>query len=345
MLRQALGGRTVDGERGVILIHRFLVPPALFCALAISAAFFFSAIASAQSSKASSWTARTATGQPDIEGYWSGATITPFERPAALGDKAFLTEEEAAKLEEQARRSGGGPPRANNDVGAELWLDRGSKVVKTRQSSLVVEPENGLVPLTAAAEAKRDYNRAHETDSYEYMGVWDRCITRGVPANMFPAGHNNAYQIIQPPGKVVIISEMIHDARVIPLDGSPHPPSSVRLWNGDSRGHWEGNTLVVETTNFNAKGSIATSAVEGRIKGVPQSEALHLVERFTRTDAGTLNYEVTIQDPPMYAKPWKVAIPLVRDENYRMFEYACSEGNHAVELILGGGRARDRAAR
>jgi len=283
-------------------------------------------------------------GQPDIEGYWSNATITPFERPAALAGKEFLTEAEAAKLEEQARNPLAGPPR-EGDVGTELWIDRGSKVVKTRQTSLVVDPPDGRVPLTAAAEAKRDYNRAHETDSYQYMSVWDRCITRGVPAGMFPSGHNNAYQIIQTPGRVVIVSEMIHDARVIPLDGSPHPPANVRFWNGDSRGHWEGKTLVVDTTNFNDKGSIATSAVQGRLRGIPQSEALHVVERFTRTDADTLSYEVTIEDPAMYTRPWKVAIPLAREEGYRMFEYACHEGNTAVELILGGARVKERRGR
>jgi hypothetical protein len=222
-------------------------------------------------------------------------------------------------------------------------LDSGTQVVKSRQTSLVVDPPDGRVPLTRAAEAKRDYNHAHESDSYVYMSVWDRCITRGVPGGMFPAGYNNAYQIIQVPGQVLIVSEMIHNARVIPVDGSPHLPADVRLWDGDSRGHWEGNTLVVDTTNFNDKGWIATSAATGRVKGIPQTEALHVVERFTRTDADTLNYEVTIEDSNMYTKPWKVAIPLARDDTYQMYEYACHEGNEAVELILRGGRAQDEA--
>ncbi len=316
--------------------HQLLVSATALIAIAS----FVPVHAFAQSAKsATSWTKRAA-GQPDIEGYWSSATITSFERPPALAGKEFLTDEEAAKLEQQARTPA--TPR-DGDVGTELWIDRGTKVVSTHQTSLVVEPSDGRVPLTKAAEAKRDYNRAHETDSYEYMSVWDRCITRGVPAGMFPSGHNNAYQIIQTPGQVVIVSEMIHDARVIPLDARPHPPANVRLWNGDSRGHWEGNTLVVDTTNFNSKGSIATSAVQGRLRGVPQSEALHVVERFTRTGAATLNYEVTIDDPPMYTQPWRVAIPLAREENYRMFEYACHEGNEAVELILGGARVKERS--
>jgi hypothetical protein len=159
---------------------------------------------------------------------------------------------------------------------------------------------------------------------------------------MFPAGYNNAYQITQTPGYVFILYEMIHEPRIIPLDGRPHVPSNVRQWNGDSRGHWEGNTLVVDTTNYNNQGSIATNAASGRIKGIPQSEALHVVERFTRTDADTIMYEATIEDPDVYTKPWKIAIPLTRDDGYKIYEYACHEGNHAVENILRGGRAEDQ---
>jgi len=209
----------------------------------------------------------------------------------------------------------------------------------------VVDPPDGKVPVKPAAEAKRDYDLAHISDSYEYMSIWDRCITRGVPGRMFPAGYNNAYQIVQSPGYVVIMSEMIHDARVIPVDGRGHAPAEVRSWDGDSRGHWDGNTLVVDTTNFNGKGWIATSAATGRIKGIPQSQALHVVERFTRTEPGTILYEVTIDDPNVYTKPWKVSIPLTRDAEYVVYEYACQEGNAAVENILRGGRAKDQAAR
>lgn len=176
------------------------------------------------------------------------------------------------------------------------------------------------------------------------MSVWDRCITRGVPAGMFPAGYNNAYQIIQTPGYVNILYEMIHEMRTIPVDGSPHLPPTVRQWNGDSRGHWEGNTLVVDVTNFNGKGWIGTSASTGRIKGIPQSEALHVVERFTRTAADTILYQVRIEDPNVYTKPWAVSIPLTRDPDYRIYEYACHEGNEAVANILRGGRALDQGS-
>jgi hypothetical protein len=198
------------------------------------------------------------------------------------------------------------------------------------------------VPVKPSAEATRDRNLTNE-DSYELMSPWDRCITRG-PGRMFPAGYNNAYQILQTPGYVVILHEMIHEARIIPVDGRPHLDQSIRLWTGDPRGRWEGNTLVVETTNFNEKGWIATNAASGRLRGVPHSDALRLVERFTRVDADTINYEVTIDDPNVYTRPWTVAIPLSRDDSYQMFEYACHEGNRAIENTLSMARAAERRA-
>lgn len=281
----------------------------------------------------------------DLQGVWTNATITPFERPVALAGKEFLTEKEVKELEARAADNRVDRAPQPGDVGNynQFWFDSGTNVVKTRRTSLVIDPKDGRVPLKPEAEAKRDYNLAHIGDSYVYMSVWDRCITRGVPAGMFPAGYNNAYQITQTPGYVVILYEMIHEARIIPVDGRPHLPSSIKLWNGDSRGHWEGNTLVVDTTNYNDKGWIATSAATGRIKGIPQSEALHVVERFTRVDANTINYEVTINDPNMYTRSWTVAIPLSRDPDYHIYEYACQEGNRAVENILSGGRAADKA--
>ena len=298
-------------------------------------------------SAASGWvTAKTPDGQPDLHGTWTNATITPFERPPELAAKPVLTPQEAAALEKRAAENRVDRPPKPGDVGSynQVWFDSGTKVVSTRQTSLVVDPPDGRVPVTPAAEAKRDYNTAHNSDSYEYMSVWDRCITRGMPAGMFPAGYNNAYQILQTPGYVVILYEMIHETRIIPLDGRPHVSADIRLWNGDSRGHWEGHTLVVDTTNYNNKGSIGTSAATLRIKGIPQSEALHVVERFTRVSADTIDYEVTIDDPPNYSRPWKAAFPLTRDDKYRIYEYACQEGNHAVENVLTGARALDKAA-
>lgn len=289
---------------------------------------------------------RTPDGQPDLQGTWTNPTITPFERPVALGAKAVLNDEEIAAAEQKAAAAKVERPPAPGDVGTynQVWFDSGSNVVSTRQSSLVVDPPDGRVPLKPSAEAKRDYDQAHSSDSYEYMSVWDRCITRGVPGGMFPAAYNNAYQIIQTPGYVTILYEMIHETRIIPVDNSPHLPASVREWNGDSRGHWEGNTLVVDITNYNGKGWMGTSGSTGRLKGILQSEALHVVERFTRTDENTILYEVAIDDPNEYTKPWKVEVPLVRDPEYKIYEYACHEGNEAVANILRAAREKDQAA-
>jgi len=332
----------VNNSKGAIVRPVFLIA-------SIVAVFLVPAFLSGQTraSAAKAWTpSRTPDGQPDLQGIWTNATITPFERPSEFADKAVLTEKEAADFEARTAANAVDRPPDAGDPGSynQFWFDRGTKVVKGRRTSMVVDPQDGRVPLRPEAEAKRDYDLEHSADSWEHMSVWDRCITRGVPGGMFPAGYNNAYQIVQVPGYVVILSEMIHEARMIPVNGRPHLPSSVALWNGDSVGRWEGNTLVVDTTNFNGKGWIATSASAGRIKGIPQSTALHLVERFTRVDADTIDYEVTIDDPNVYTRSWKVAIPLNRDPTYVIYEYACHEGNSAVAGILGGGRARDKAA-
>ena len=289
--------------------------------------------------------ARTPDGQPDLQGVWINATLTPFERPAELAGKATITAQEAAELERRASANSVDRPPPAGDPGGynQLWGDGGTTWLSTRQTSLVVDPPDGRVPVKPAAEARRKYDLAHVADSYEYHSTWERCITRGVPAGMFPAGYNNAYQILQSPGYVVILSEMIHEVRFIPIDGRPHLPQNVRQWNGDSRGHWEGTTLVVDTTNYSGQGVIATSAATGRIKGIHESEALHVVERFKRVDADTISYEATINDPEIYSAPWKVAMPLTRNPSYLIYEYACHEGNQAMGDILRGGRAKDKA--
>jgi hypothetical protein len=329
--------------------HHLLRSCGVFLA-AIGIASFAPAPLAAQAHKAAAapaiaaTTARTADGQPDLQGMWTNATITPFERPRALAGKPFLTKEEAAVLEQEAaeRRATADDAPKPGDVGSynDVWFDSGTKVVATRQTSLVVDPPDGRVPLKPSAEAARDHNLTN-VDSFESMSQWDRCISRG-PGRMFPAGYNNAYQIVQTPGYVTIVHEMIHEARIIPIDGRPHLDASIRLWTGDPRGHWEGETLVVETTNFNDKGWIATNAASGRIRGVPHSEALRLVERFARVDAETIRYEVTIEDPNVYTRPWTVAIPLGRDDSYQMFEYACHEGNRAIEHVLSAARAAEK---
>ena len=261
---------------------------------------------------------RTADGQPDLQGTWVNFDSTPFEADEA--------------------------PRAQSNVNPPAhWTDHDSPTSKPRRS-MVVDPPDGRVPVMKWAEDKRDYDLAHLEDAPQHETPWVRCITRGVPGGMFPAGYNNAYEIIQIPGYVVIVYEMIHETRIIPLDGGPHVGAAIRMWNGDPRGHWEGNTLVVETTNFNDKGSIATSAATGRIRGIPQSEELRVVERFTRAGPDAIDYVVTITDPKVYTRPWTVALPLNRDDDYVMYEYACHEGNLALPNALRAGRAREAAA-
>jgi hypothetical protein len=330
--------------------NRFLTLRGVLLAIVASSVWIAPASIAGQApaAKGKAWTPpRTPDGQPDLQGMWTNATITPFERPKELAGKPVLTEAEAAALETQAaerRQNADERPPRPGDVGSynAFWSDSGTKVVSTRQASLVVDPPDGRVPVKPEAEKRRDENLT-SVDGVELMSPWDRCITRG-PGRMFPAGYNNAYQILQTPGYVVIVHEMIHEARIIPLDGRPHPDPSVRMWTGDPRGRWEGNTLVVETTNFNGKGWIATNAASGRIRGVPHSDALRLVERFTRTDADTISYQVTIEDPNIFTKPWTVAIPLERDEGYQIFEYACHEGNKAIGHILSAARAAERTA-
>ena len=289
------------------------------------------------------WVApKTSDGKPDLQGIWTSGTLTPFERPAAQANKPFLTEEEAAEVERQSAARRANPVRRPGDVGTdnEAFVDSGYKVTSTRQTSLVVDPPDGRVQILPAAEAKRDFN-LRNLDSFETMSPWDRCITRG-PTGLFPAAYNNAIQIVQTPTHVVLVTEMIHEARIVPVDGSPHASPRVRSWTGDSRGHWEGSTLVVDTTNFHARGWITTHASTGRLRGTPTSEQLHLVERFTRVDADTLIYSMTIDDPEVYARPWTVSFPFNRDDTYQIFEYACHEGNKATELILRGARVQEQ---
>jgi hypothetical protein len=292
---------------------------------------------------------RTADGHPDLHGIWTNASLTPLERPRNLGDRAFLTEAEAAALEAQAERSRATADDnlTRGDIGSynQFWFDSGTKVLPTRQTSLVVDPPNGRVPVRPEAEARRDENLKRSTDDPELMSVWDQCISRGAPGWVIPAGYNNAYQIIQTRDYVVVHAEMIHDARIIPLDGRPAPPAAVRLWEGDSRGRWEGDTLVVETTNFSDRNWIATSAASGRIKGIPQSTALKIVERFTLVAPDRLDYQARIEDPAVFTQPWTLAFPLMKDIEYTVYEYACHEGNRAVEGILRGARYQERTTR
>jgi hypothetical protein len=276
---------------------------------------------------------------PDIQGIWTSGTLTPFERPQQLPQGDLTEQQRAAKEKFWAAGHKAGDVGRDNDA----FIDQHLAILPNGQTSLVVEPADGKVPFRPEALQRRDFNLT-SFDSYETMSQWDRCITRE-PTTMFPVVYNNAYQIVQAPGYVLIVTEMIHDARIIPLSGdgrSAHDDARVRSWGGDSRGHWEGKTLVVDTTNFNARGWIATGGNSAALRGVPYSEQLHIVERFTPIDRATLQYEVTIDDPANYTAPWKIAYPLARDDEYQMFEYACHEGNRAIELMLGGARAQEQ---
>ena len=213
--------------------------------------------------------------------------------------------------------------------------------------SLVVDPSTGRVPVRREALEQRSERMAHLTDAWENHTPWERCITRGVPGGMFPALYSNGYRLLQTADYVVILYEMIHEARIIPLDGRAHLASNTRLWNGDSRGHWEGETLVVEVTNYRDArvGTVATSVTStATLKGIPQSAAMRVVERFTRVGAERLRYDVTIEDPDVYTAPWTVSMPLHRDGEYQMYEYACHEGNYGLANSLSAGRAEERDA-
>jgi hypothetical protein len=287
---------------------------------------------------------RTADGQPDLQGIWTNITITPLERPAELAGKEFLTPQEAAEYEKRIVAANNVdrknlPPEV--DVGLaynDAWYDRGTKVVGTRRTSLIVDPPDGKIPaLTPEAQKRQAEMRAaaagHANDGPEGRSLAERCLlwaTAGPP--MLPSFYNNNYQIAQGPGYVVIMVEMIHDARIIPLDGRGHLPQNVRQWMGDARGHWEANTLVVDTTNFTDKTRFRGSA-----------DKLHLTERFTRVDPETIVYEFTVDDPTTFTKPWTAQIPMKKSQG-PIFEYACHEGNYAMAGMLAGARAQEKAA-
>ena len=299
---------------------------------------------------------RTAWGDPDLQGIWNNATLTPFQRPEALGGREFLTEEEAAGLEQRtvdrnaalweapARRT-----EAGGNVGAynNFWMERGTTVVPTRRTSIVIDPPDGRLPevtpevaawLASPAAAHRAAVRRGDrpADSHEQLDLGDRCIWyRGIPS--FPTGYNNNYHIVQNPDFVVILQEHIHDVRFIPIDGRPHISGRIRQYGGDSRGHWEGDTLVVETTRFNDQAFIRN------FNNVELSEDLHVVERFTRRAPDVLDYEFTVTDPNTWTRPWRGSLPMSRSEG-PMFEYACHEGNYGLTNILAGSRAAEAAA-
>ena len=299
---------------------------------------------------AAEWKApRTPWGEPDISGTWTSQSELgiPFERPASFGTRAELTDAEFAERERQAQRQAQTDNADFNQETADTsnagqvgsatsppptWLERGKA---SRKASLVIDPPDGRVPETSAAGQRR--RRAAGLgaldngpfDGPESMGLYQRCITRGVPNAMFPAVYNANTRIVQGPGVVAVTYEMIHETRIIPTTPRAHLKPDVRLFLGDSVGHWDGDTLVVDVTNFNGRGEYRGS-----------SAGLHLVERFKRTSDGGLRYEVTVADPDTWARPWTAALDM-RPQPAGMFEYACHEGNYAMKNMLTASRVAE----
>ena len=271
------------------------------------------------------WSARTPWGDPDLQGVWTTWDETPLQaQDAAAAAEAARATQRAAGVYEAGENqgSGGGMSRIHFSP------------VSARRPALVVDPPNGRIPVIPGKPVRRD--TAAMGDTWEAHTGWERCVAKGLLGrNLEPGGdYDKAYRILQIPGYVIIAHEQIHDARIIPLDGRRHVGSDIKLWHGDSRGRWEGQTLVVDTTNFNDKG--------GGYGGAHQTQALRLVERYTRVDEKTLNFEVTFNDPSMYSQPWTARAPHNLDPKYVIYEYACHEGNaNYMEGSLKAGRVRD----
>jgi hypothetical protein len=286
---------------------------------------------------------KTPWGDPDIQGQWPAAANIPMQRPVSLGERATLTDEELAQRQRQVET------QLESDTqefkkGTEsvtinppsYWQERGKP---NRQASLVVDPPNGRIPaMTPEAQKFVQSLRGglgpgqhfpDKVDSWEDFDIYSRCITRGLVSSMLPTIYNFGNQIVQAPGYVVIRNEMIHEARVIPLSNTPHVGSNIRTYMGDSRGHWEGNTLVVETTNFNNE----TGAAGGFF-----SDQARVIERFTRTAQDELSYDITISDPKTWTKPWTIHMPYKSDPSYVVYEYACHEGNYMMLDSLSAAR-------
>jgi hypothetical protein len=253
-----------------------------------------------------------------------------------------MTADEVVAYEQEAvEREDGRPPddgRTEQSVHPVWWLDYGKTVVKNRRTSLIVDPPDGKIPPLSAegqkrSAARRAAARSHgPADSYENRSLQERCITRGLPEVTLPGPYNNNLQIVQAPGYTMLFTEMIHDARVVPMDGRPHNSPNLRSWMGDSRGRWEGDTLVVDTINFTDRTNFRGSG-----------ENLHLVERFTRLDAGTIEYRFTLEDPTTWTTPWTVAYPIVKTAG-PIYEFGCHEGNYGLKDILTGARYEERIA-
>jgi hypothetical protein len=297
-------------------------------------------------------TPRTSWGDPDLQGTWSNATLTPLQRPADLGDKAFFTPEEARAYVQQRLVAGNADLRIDEDreagnVGSynNAWTDRGNDIVPTLRTSLVIDPENGRVPpFTAAAQKEYERNLAyakmHPADTAEDRYLTERCIVfGGGAAPMFPEPYNNNYYIVQTPDYVTIMAELNHEVRIIPLGGSAHFPGRVQQWVGDSRGHWEGDTLVVETTNQRSNRHFYGVQMLESV----MSENFSVVERFTRTAPDQIRYRATVNDPDVFTQPWTVEM-FMHPQEGELVEYACHEGNYGLSGLLSAARQDERRA-
>jgi len=292
---------------------------------------------------------RTPWGDPDLEGIWTNATLTSLQRPPELAEKEFFTPEEAAQFQRtRIEQTNADRPLPPGQVGAynDVFFERGTSIVRSRRTSLVVDPSDGRIPaLTPEAQKKVEARQTREAtspaDGPEDRWLTERCILFGATVPMLPEPYNNNYRVIQSPGYVTILVEMNHDARVIPLDGRPHLTSGIQQWTGDSRGRWEGATLVVETRNlkFNHQSRFGVGYLNGL-----SDERLRVVERFTMTDANTLTYRATIEDPTVFVRPWTVELSMARTAG-PLFEVACHEGNYGMFNILSGHRVEERRAR
>ena len=287
---------------------------------------------------------QTPWGQPDLQGIWDFRSITPLQRPEDLANDEFLTAEKAASLEQKAvdrnielwnapaRRT-----KAGGNVGAynNFWMDRGTTTIGTRRTSLIVDPPDGRIPTLTVeaekrAEARRVYRREHPADSWTDRNLADRCMfTTGLP--IVPSAYNNNVHLFQTPDYVAMLVEMTHTVRIVPLDGRPR--GRIPQFVGNSRGHWEGDTLVVETTGFHPLTSVRGSTPDAR-----------LIERFTRVSPDTVQYEFTVEDPRTWTRPWTAQVLLTRTDEPLYEVYACHEGNYAMAGILAGARAEEKAA-
>jgi hypothetical protein len=290
----------------------------------------------------SSTASRTPDGHPDLQGVWFFGTLTPLQRPDNLAGRTHLTDEEIAAIEK------GAASRSENEPFG-LFADR-PKYAFDKRTSLIVDPADGKVPARTPAGEKRQAERdaaRRAAENPEDLPVYERCIlgfNAGPP--IIPGGYNQNVQLVQTRDYLVIHTEMVHTARIVPLDGRPRLPTHLREWNGDSRGRWEGDTLVVTTTNFKSTGTGTLMLDGNRARpgiGWSPDENLTLIERFKLADSGTLIYEFTINDPTVWTKPWTVSLPMTRSDQH-LYEYACHEGNYDMRSMLSAGRAVEKAA-